>query len=494
MPFNFLQLNRRSGKGKIFASLVSFLLASVLVAIPASAAAPSIISYQGRLTNSSGQLLGESGTSYVFRFSIWDNATVAAGSQLWPASSATPGNATTTVTEGVFNVNIGDTSNGTDALTYNFNDDDEVYLQVEVSTNGTSFETLSLRQRITSSGYAINTNTVGGYSAAQSASDNQIPVLTNGNLVLGDTNPQINASGANTLTLQGGGLSGDIQFFSSSNRLTSAGNLVIAGGFTGNSATTTDTLNVGGTLAVATTTSQGWDLQINNAAIFGGNITGLASASFNSLQVTTLNNANCDLKADSSGNFYCGSDSVGSGGGSGIGWTWNTAALLSMVTTTDDLLLGANATTSPAKLSVYNTSDQGGIVVKAHSSQNKNLFETQNNSGSFLSGFTADGGLLLNTASTTAIRVQNGSGVDKFLVNAVTGNATATSLVVGTANYPTINLQAGDIWAGRATTTNLAVSGIASGDIVLGGGTTSGLYATSTLSVIKGGTGLQSAA
>lgn len=93
--------------------------------------APQIISYQGRLANSSGDLL--TGT-YYFRFSIWDSSTVGTGSQLWPAVII-PGTATTTVTSGVFNINIGDTANNyPDVLNYNFYDNADVYLEVQVSS------------------------------------------------------------------------------------------------------------------------------------------------------------------------------------------------------------------------------------------------------------------------------------------------------------------------------------------------------------------------
>ncbi|MBI4050544.1 MAG: hypothetical protein HY396_01020, partial [Candidatus Doudnabacteria bacterium] len=255
----------------------------------AATGVPEIISYQGRLTNSSGALLGGSGTDFVFRFSIWNNPTVPLGLQLWP--SGTPGNATTTVVEGVFNVNIGDTSSGTDALTYNFNDNDTVYLQVEVSTDGISFEPLSPRQQITASGFAINANTVGGYTPAQSASGSQIPVLTSGNLVLGGANPQINVTGSYTLTFQSG-VTGNIQFFSSANSLTSAGTLTLAGGLNANSATTTDTLAVGGTLRLAdgSATFPGFTFANDlNTGIFrsGDDILDISTGGVSRLTITT---------------------------------------------------------------------------------------------------------------------------------------------------------------------------------------------------------------
>lgn len=125
--------------------------------------APSIISYQGRLADSNGDLLGGSGTTYYFKFSIWDNATVGGSgeSKLWP--SGDPGTTEATVREGVFNVNIGDTDDGyPDALNLDFNTDADIYLQVKVSSNNSTFETLSPRQRIASSVFSQLTGSVSG--------------------------------------------------------------------------------------------------------------------------------------------------------------------------------------------------------------------------------------------------------------------------------------------------------------------------------------------
>lgn len=124
---------------------------------------PSIISYQGRLADSNGDLLGgSSGTTYYFKFSIWDNATVGQEGKLWPtaAPTATPA----TVREGVFNVNIGDIASGyPDTLNLDFNTDADIYLQVQIcsSENG-NFETLSPRQRISSAVFSQLTGAVSG--------------------------------------------------------------------------------------------------------------------------------------------------------------------------------------------------------------------------------------------------------------------------------------------------------------------------------------------
>lgn len=156
-----------------------------LAPVFAAPGVPNIVSYQGRLTDNSGNLLGGSGTDYYFRFSFWTTPTIGGGSKLWP--SGQPGTVTSTVVDGVFNINIGDTINGyPDALTYNFQDSDAIYLQIEVSSDGVSFETLGPRQRIVSSGYAINAQTLGGLSAGTGA-NNVLTLGVNGEIVLSST-------------------------------------------------------------------------------------------------------------------------------------------------------------------------------------------------------------------------------------------------------------------------------------------------------------------
>src|SRR3989344_5780811 len=107
----------------------------------AAYAPPQILTYQGRLTNSSGNLL--TGT-YYFKFSIWSSPTVGSGTQLWPA---TANSVSATVTQGVFAINIGDTANGyPDTLDLDFSSASALYLEVKVSSDDSTFETLSSRQ------------------------------------------------------------------------------------------------------------------------------------------------------------------------------------------------------------------------------------------------------------------------------------------------------------------------------------------------------------
>ena len=165
-------------KSYFLLTLILALILSTVAPIVAFAASgvPTIFSYQGRLANSSGNLLGaSSGTTYYFKFSIWNNATIETGTKLWPSSD--PTSFATTVRSGVFNVNIGDTVNGyPDTLNYNFNTNKTIYLQVEVSSNGTSFETLSPRQQISSAIFAQLSGAVSG--TGQSSFGTTTPIGT----------------------------------------------------------------------------------------------------------------------------------------------------------------------------------------------------------------------------------------------------------------------------------------------------------------------------
>jgi hypothetical protein len=203
----------------------------------ANVGVPKILSYQGRLLDSNGNLLGGGGTAYCFRFSLFNASS--GGSQVWPAATASI--MTATVTNGVFNIGVGDTSAGGDALTYNFQDSDTAYLNVQVATKvdpvctGGSevFETLLPRERVVASGYAINSYSVDGFAAAINASGTEIPVLASDTLTLAGNTPEIDAVATNTLTLQGGTGTGAIQFFSASNFINNAGALTVASTVTG---------------------------------------------------------------------------------------------------------------------------------------------------------------------------------------------------------------------------------------------------------------------
>ncbi|MDO8407991.1 MAG: hypothetical protein Q7S95_02010, partial [bacterium] len=125
--------------------------------VEAASAPPQILTYQGRLTNSSGNLI--TGT-YYFKFSIWSSPTVGIGTQLWPVTAHSVSAA---VTQGVFAINIGDTANGyPDTLNLDFSSASAFYLEVKVSSDDSSFETLSPRQPLAATPYALIANAVVG--------------------------------------------------------------------------------------------------------------------------------------------------------------------------------------------------------------------------------------------------------------------------------------------------------------------------------------------
>jgi hypothetical protein len=146
--------------------IVAVLVASILVQgypidVLAAPGVPQIFSYQGRLTDASGNLLGGTGTNYFFKFSIWDSPTVGSGNRIWPVT--TPGTTTAVVRQGVFHVNIGDIANGyPDVLDHDFGKNDTIYLQVEVSSDNNSSETLTPRQQITAAAFAEIARSVRG--------------------------------------------------------------------------------------------------------------------------------------------------------------------------------------------------------------------------------------------------------------------------------------------------------------------------------------------
>jgi hypothetical protein len=84
-----------------FLFLPQFLPQSALAAV----GVPKIVSYQGRLTDANGNLLGGAGTPYYFKFSIWDSSSGVA-TKLWPTGAPTA--VSLSVVNGVFNANIGD--------------------------------------------------------------------------------------------------------------------------------------------------------------------------------------------------------------------------------------------------------------------------------------------------------------------------------------------------------------------------------------------------
>lgn len=146
----------------VFTFFLYLSLAGKIFAPPkaeSAAGVPELISYQGRLTDTSGNPLGGAGTVYCFRYYIYDSATT--GNQIWPAGTAT--NSTTTVADGVFSDQIG----RMDSLaTQDFMSTSSLYLQVQVNTTTStcagSWENLTPRQQITSNAWSQTAQNIYG--------------------------------------------------------------------------------------------------------------------------------------------------------------------------------------------------------------------------------------------------------------------------------------------------------------------------------------------
>jgi hypothetical protein len=143
---------------------------------------PNMVSFQGRLMDGSGNLLGgTAGTNFCFHFSLYDDEIPGAPDvKFWP--STPPGAMALPVRQGVFNALIGDTSSGSDPLTYVFGESQAVYLNIEVAPSNagscvgvTGFENLSPRQRIIASAFAMTSGAIMGSS--QSSIGTTTPLL-----------------------------------------------------------------------------------------------------------------------------------------------------------------------------------------------------------------------------------------------------------------------------------------------------------------------------
>ena len=127
--------------------------------------APLLINYEGYLTDSGNNPLGGSaGTEYCFHFSIYNAPTN--GTELWPA--ATPSVTAATATNGVFEAVLGSADKFA-STTFDFSTSSTAYLDVAVNTtsgstctSGGSYQELSPRQQILSSGYALTSSNVTG--------------------------------------------------------------------------------------------------------------------------------------------------------------------------------------------------------------------------------------------------------------------------------------------------------------------------------------------
>jgi hypothetical protein len=533
---------------KLTACALGFALVAGGIATPevyAAPGVPKIISYQGRLTDSGGNLLGGSGTTYYFKFSIWDNATVGSGNRVWPTS--VPTSVSKSVRQGVFSVNIGDTANGyPDTLNYEFAANDTVYLQVEVSSDNATFETLSPRQRVTASAFAdvsgsvrgtggstIGTTSPIGNSALtiEASTTTAIPITIRG--ASGQTANLFaiqNSSGSSLLSVNNSGgifgsstlqITGDTRLYgnlNATNGLTALGQAsttqlsVFNGLYVGGTATTTilgsatSTFGAGVETAALNITGTATSTFANGINLASGCIringtclvdtTGITSlgAEFSpaltgtSQTFATSSDANITLTITSSGSTHTFTP----------GWTGTLAATrggTGQGTYAIGDILYADTTTSLARL----TRGSNGTVLKISGgipTWGADLTSGGGGAGAWattsdsLAIYPSDTGyvVLIGTSATTTtgniLEVVGNSKLGGALT--VTGLTTSANLLV-TGSTTLQNFTGINATTTNATTTNLAVSGSSALGTVI-----SGSWNGSTIGAAFGGTGISS--
>lgn len=492
--------------------LLSFLFFSLFAE---AAGVPTIISYQGRLADSNGDLLGGTGTTYYFKFSVWDNSTVGSGVRLWPTNA--PSSSALSVRSGVFSVNIGDTVAGyPDALDYNFNTASNIYLQVEVSSDNSTFQTLSPRQRVSATPFSQLSSAVSG-SVMSSSFGTTTPFSTSvvsiqatstnsTALSLRSILSQIanlfqiqDSTGTNLFFVNStGGL-----FASSTLQATGATNLystLNVSGLTtlGNASSTRvsifDTLYIGGT---ATTTIRG---EANATSTFAGGVQA------NALNITgTVATSTFARGIDLAGGcFAINGVCVGGGGGGSVSSVANSDGTLTISPTSGSVVASLNLSNpnvwtglqqftqaSTTRFSVFDTAYFGGTATSTFSSTGALTLASALGVGSGGTGLTATptfGQILRGTGSGYALVATSTLGV---ALTDTTGTLAETRGGTNQTSYTT-----GDIIYSSATNV-LSKLGIGTAGFVLGSvsgvpgwvATTTLATISGTLPVSKGGTG-----
>jgi|GEM_PF-2591617 len=458
--------------------------------VDAATGTPSILSYQGRLTNSSGDLLGgSSGTTYYFKFSIWDSATVGSGTRLWPSSS--PSAVSSTVRQGVFTVNIGDTASGyPHVLDYNFNTNSSIYLQVEVSSDNSTFETLSPRQQITSAAFArlssavsgtttpssFGTTTPIGSSVVTIQATSTASTLLSLRSYLGQTASifQIQNSNASSLFFvdaTGGVFASSTLQVSGASRLYGA---LTVDGFTllaqasSTRFSVNDLLYVGGT---STTTISGG----NASSTFAGGVK-ISSGGFRVDSLTS-----CDsIDTTSEGYLVCGTDATGAGGGVATIQEGD-STISSSATTIDFLASDFIVTDSP--------SAEGNISIDYTNSGITRVGQNELVTGAWnFTGLTTFG-----QASSTRQSIIDRLYIGGTATTTILGNAATSTFSGGiTLSSGSINIPTGSQFlinnARILDATSLGAS-IVSSSLTSVGTISSGTWQGSAIGVAYGGTG-----
>ncbi|MEK7064503.1 MAG: hypothetical protein AAB973_02770, partial [Patescibacteria group bacterium] len=136
------------------------------------------LAFQGRLTDQDGRPIGIS-TNVAFK--LYNQAE--SGTEVYsvPTCTVTPDE------NGIFSTQIGNGICGTEIGPEVFSENTSLFLEVAIGG-----QSLIPRQPIATSGYALNSETLQGYPASASATENTIPVVNNdGAIILGAASPTL---------------------------------------------------------------------------------------------------------------------------------------------------------------------------------------------------------------------------------------------------------------------------------------------------------------
>lgn len=144
---------------------------------------PTQMNFQGRLTNSAGNVVADG--TYNMRFRLYSVST--GGSSVWSEDRLVASAQGVSVTNGLFNVQLGSIS----AMTASLYASGELYMEVELPTPGTATTSspswtegaMTPRRQMLSSAYAYNAETLDGLDSAAFAQLSTANTFTNSNII-----------------------------------------------------------------------------------------------------------------------------------------------------------------------------------------------------------------------------------------------------------------------------------------------------------------------
>ena len=399
-----------------------------------TAAAPTtpnrILSFQGRLTDSSGNPISSS-TGVVFKLF----STLSGGTSLYDSSI---GNSQTVVPDanGIFSVVIGQ-SHGGPIPSSVFTENPNVFL--EITSGG---ETMTPRQQIATVGYALNAETLQGLPPSASGFKNTVMVIDgSGNLNLGETSPSIKSISGTF------GIEGQAVLIKSSTG--SGGNITIAP-------------DAGGTIKLMTSglgTSTTNQIEASDANFLSGNlysgVVANTNRTYNFIDFSNYNPATTTLQSRFS---------VTSNGNVNVGATLNAAnisigsTLISSSASEINLLHGLGTTTGSLvmgngfSLTSLNPGTNGYILASNGAGSTLSWISTSSIGATYI----GTNGLSLN------VGVTNGIGLGGTLVQNTQIGTSSFNLSLGiNTTSPTLFLSsAGNVGIGTSNPTKtLSVNG-----------------------------------